>query len=262
MDKSNQLKVTVLGCGGAEGVPTLGKDWGKCDPDNPKNFRMRNSLLVQKGSTNILIDCGPDLKHQINRLDEEVRHFDAVLVTHYHPDHISGIFELRTVARYNNNERINLYADEQTLKNLNTGYPYLFVEKHPKYPALFDTHIIDNAVLDIAGIQIESFVMDHGFCDTLGFIIDGKVAYCNDVVNIKEGDLQKMQDIEHFIIECTAFHEMPNHTHLDQALDWATQINAKNTYLTDLRKHMDYESLKAILPKNVEPCYDGMVIFE
>ena len=88
------MKVTILGCGTSVGVPALGSiGWGKCNPNNPLNYRQRSSALVQKDGKNILIDCGPDIRNQL--LKTNIKKIDAVLLTHAHSDHITGLPELR-----------------------------------------------------------------------------------------------------------------------------------------------------------------------
>jgi phosphoribosyl 1,2-cyclic phosphate phosphodiesterase len=97
------LHFRILGCGSSPGVPRIGgptgADWGQCDPTNPKNRRLRCSLLVRQrdagGETRVLIDTGPDLREQC--ISAGIDWADAVLYTHGHADHIHGIDDLRLV---------------------------------------------------------------------------------------------------------------------------------------------------------------------
>ena len=94
------MRVTVLGCGGSRGVPVIGQGWGDCNPADPRNRRLRPSVLVEQpgeGGASILIDTSPDLRQQL--LDTGVRRVDAVLWTHQHADHTHGIDELRELCR-------------------------------------------------------------------------------------------------------------------------------------------------------------------
>ena len=117
--KKSIYKFTILGCGSSGGVPRIGNDWGKCDPKNPKNFRSRCSLLVQKqnenGITNLLIDSGPDMRTQL--LKAKIAKLDGVIYTHFHADHINGIDDLRMVA-INVKDLIPVWADKKTSKKL------------------------------------------------------------------------------------------------------------------------------------------------
>src|SRR5688500_14618780 len=92
------MKVTILGCGSAPGVPAISSGWGACDPNNPRNRRRRASIMVEEGATRLLVDTSPDLRQQL--LDADTRSFDAVIYTHDHADHVQGLDELREVNRF------------------------------------------------------------------------------------------------------------------------------------------------------------------
>src|SRR3982751_2338315 len=72
------VKFRILGCGTSTGVPKIGNDWGLCDPDEPRNYRLRTSILVESGKERILVDCGPDLRQQL--LSSEVARLGGVIV--------------------------------------------------------------------------------------------------------------------------------------------------------------------------------------
>ena len=112
---SEDLKVTILGCGSSGGVPRIGNDWGACDPAEPKNRRRRCSILIEQtganGKTSVLVDTGPDLRQQL--LDADVQHLDAVLYTHPHADHLHGIDDLRALT-IRHRRRIPVYMDAHT----------------------------------------------------------------------------------------------------------------------------------------------------
>ena len=114
-----KMRFTILGSGSSGGVPRIGGHWGDCDPNNPKNRRRRCSLLIEKVSkkkvTSVIIDTSPDLRDQL--LAANVTRLDGVFYTHFHADHIHGIDDLRMVV-FNMKERLNVWADAQTKKNL------------------------------------------------------------------------------------------------------------------------------------------------
>src|SRR5439155_16558940 len=126
------MKVTVLGCGASTGVPAIGPNWGRCDPDDRRNRRRRVSVLVETGSVIILIDTSPDLREQL--LDAGVSRIDAVLLTHAHADHLHGIDDLRAVNRLMRSA-IPLYADGQTLAEIRRRFDYVLkpVEEPGRY---------------------------------------------------------------------------------------------------------------------------------
>ena len=108
-----ELVITILGCGSSGGVPRLGGIWGNCDPKNPRNFRKRCSLLVQrienKSVTSVLIDTTPDMRQQL--LDTNIGQLDAIIYTHEHADHLHGLDDLRMIV-INMQKRLQVYASK------------------------------------------------------------------------------------------------------------------------------------------------------
>ena len=92
------IRVTILGCGNSTGVPSADGHWGGCDPDEPRNRRLRSSILIEKDGTTVLVDAGPDLRQQM--LTIGVRKLDAVIFTHVHADHSAGVDDLRPFVTY------------------------------------------------------------------------------------------------------------------------------------------------------------------
>jgi phosphoribosyl 1,2-cyclic phosphate phosphodiesterase len=117
------LKLRILGCGTSSGVPRIGPGWGECDPEEPRNRRMRCSLLVVSAGERLLVDCGPDLRAQL--LEAEVSELDHVVVTHDHADHCHGIDELRPIAQQRGRP-IPLYARRSVLERLKQRFDYAF----------------------------------------------------------------------------------------------------------------------------------------
>ena len=107
------MRITILGCGGSGGVPVVGNYWGNCNPSNPKNRRLRTSILVEDGDTTLLVDTTPDMRQQL--LNAGVTHLDAVLYTHSHADHVHGIDDLRPLNRVMRRD-IDIHATAEILK--------------------------------------------------------------------------------------------------------------------------------------------------
>ena len=127
----NNIKITVLGTGTSVGIPALGQlGWGKCDPSNPKNKRQRCAVLIQSKNTTILVDAGPDIKNQL--IEHNIQKLDAVLITHRHSDHVSGLDELRPFYFYNR-EKIKIFTNKETSSfhnpcSLSKAYPIITLE--------------------------------------------------------------------------------------------------------------------------------------
>ena len=137
MSDSNKgnLSFTILGCGSSGGVPRLSDGWGECNPNNPKNYRLRCSLLIKKnsqaGETKILIDTSPDLRQQL--LTARVDNLDAVLFTHAHADHMHGIDDLRMIY-FKRKSRLPVWADQITSTRIKASFKYVFFNVHPSSP--------------------------------------------------------------------------------------------------------------------------------
>ena len=119
------MKVRILGCGTSTGVPKIGNDWGQCDPDEPRNYRLRTSILVESAGERILVDCGPDLRQQL--LLAKTNRLDGVIVTHAHGDHCHGIDELRPVSQAID-VRFRIHARREVLDELEERFGYAFAK--------------------------------------------------------------------------------------------------------------------------------------
>ena len=116
------MRVTILGCGHSGGTPMVGAGWGDCDPENPRNRRLRPSILVENAKTTVLVDTSPDLRQQL--LDSGVERLDAVLYTHAHADHLHGIDDLRAINRAMN-RALDVYSDAATWETIRNRFPYV-----------------------------------------------------------------------------------------------------------------------------------------
>jgi phosphoribosyl 1,2-cyclic phosphate phosphodiesterase len=261
------LKITILGSGTSSGVPRVGNHWGACDPSNPKNRRMRCSLLVERkglgGETAVLVDTSPDLRQQL--LDAGIGWLDGVLYTHDHADHSHGIDDLRQVT-FNGRRRVDVYYDAATGKLLRSRFAYCF-ETPPgsEYPAILKGHEIKaGAPVSIMGaggaIEAIPFRQLHGSGETLGFRFGG-IAYSPDVSDLPEESLDVLKDLDVWILDALRYTPHPSHLSVGQALGWIARVKPKRAVLTHMHVDLDYAALARELPPGVEPAYDGMVLF-
>ena len=255
------MKVTILGCGGATGTPAVGLGWGNLDSKNPKNSRLRSSILVENGNTSILVDTSPDLRLQL--LNADVKRLDAVLYTHYHADHLHGIDDLRQINR-SMNAAIDMYADADTVDSIKQRFGYVLeplaadVKTHFK-PTLNPHTLKDGDSLTIGDVDIDVFVQDHGYCKTMGFRF-GPIAYSTDVVNMPDDAFKILDGVDTWIIGALIDRPHPTHAHVDKALNWLKRVRPRRGVLTHMGFSFDYEVLKSKLPEHVEPAFDGMIL--
>ena len=257
-------QITILGCGSSGGVPRVGIGWGNCDPANPRNRRRRCSIMVERsgaeGTTRTLVDTSPDLREQM--LAADVQHLDGVLVTHAHADHVHGIDDVRPLI-LKMRRRIDIHMDAPTAATVLLRFDYIF--KTPpgsQYPPLLNHRPIEDGracVVEGAGGPIEAvpFRLRHGDIDALGFRF-GAVAYTPDVVDIPAVSQDYLAGLDLWIIDALQYRTHPSHFSLAEALEWITRMKPKRAVLTNLTTDFDYEKLKAEVPSNVEPAWDGM----
>ncbi|MFD1623109.1 MBL fold metallo-hydrolase [Azospirillum griseum] len=254
------MRVTVLGSGGSRGVPAIGPDgWGRCDPANPKNRRMRPSVLVERAGVAVLVDTSPDLRQQI--LDNGFDRLDAVLWTHQHADHAHGIDELRELCRMMH-APIDAYGRDDHLRDIEIRFPYCFEALKPGYPYYRPVLNVQRITgpFEVKGLPVTPFEQDHGFMTTLGFRFD-RFAYSTDVVRLDEAAFAALAGIDTWIVDCGRLEPpYPVHAHLALTLSWIERVQPRRAYLTHMDNSMDYDHLRRILPAGVEPAYDGMVI--
>jgi phosphoribosyl 1,2-cyclic phosphate phosphodiesterase len=260
-------RATILGCGPSHGVPRIGPDWGACDPLEPKNWRLRCSLLVErfadgKRPTRILVDSGPDVREQL--LSANVDHLDAVLYTHAHADHIHGIDDLRAFW-LGTKKRLDIYADAHTMARLDEAFGYCFrTPPGSAYLPVLNPHDLrPGDPLTIEGssgpITVTPFRQIHGDIDSLGFRFRD-LAYSCDLNDLPPESLAAVADLDVWIIDALRYTHHPSHLNVEEALAMADRFRPRRTVFTHMHPDLDYATLKANLPPGIEPAYDGMQI--
>lgn len=259
-------RFTVLGCGSSGGVPRIGGHWGACDPNEPRNRRTRCSLLVERikddQRTVVLVDTSPDMREQL--ISTQTQRIDAVLFTHDHADQTHGIDDLRMVA-INMRRRIPVYADQATFATLGVRFGYCFqTPPGSEYPPILEFRSIDLPdPIAIGGdggsIEAVPFDQEHGRIRSLGFRF-GPVAYSSDVNALPDESFEALEGIDCWIVDALRYTAHPTHANVETALSWIERVKPKKAYLTNMHVDLDYQTLKAELPPNVEPAYDGLAI--
>ncbi len=255
------MKVTILGCGPSGGVPGIGPYWGKCDPKEPRNRRLRPSILVENGPTSLLVDTSPDLRQQL--LSVEYDHIDAVLYTHGHADHLHGIDDLRSINRMQN-EALDVYLNQETLDHIRQRFGYVLEPlaegANMFYKPVLTPHLIEpGKAFEVKGAEVVPILQDHGYCETIGYRI-GDFAYSTDVVEMGPDSFNLLKGIKVWVIGTLVDHPHQTHADVEKALRWVEKIAPEKAFLTHLGSGLDYQALRAQLPDHVEPCFDGLQI--
>lgn len=257
-----QAKITILGCGNSTGIPAIGNYWGACDPNEPKNQRLRSSMLIETDATKIIVDTGPDFRQQLNRIN--ISDLDAVLYSHFHGDHVQGMDELRVIKHRNQKEYVKIYGNRETIRDLKRRFDYLFHGgNHPLYPPIVQPHEIApddyGTQIQIGDIPLTPFEQDHGSCMSLGYRF-GDAGYSVDILKLEDAAIETLTGIKTWIVDCAAYKDTQNavHANLDTIFALNKHIGAQNVWLTSLSLTMDYQTLCDELPDGYKPAYDGL----
>lgn len=249
-------EVVVLGSGTSNGVPMLGVDYPAEYLANPKNHRCRAAIAILGRTGNLLVDCPPELRIQMTR--ENIRRVEAVLITHTHADHVMGMDDLRSLCIVQK-QAMPVYTLPRYQEDIRRIYPYAFQEFPPGIEVpRFDLHDAPDRI-SVGGMDIELFVVMHGKIPVIALRCE-TFAYVTDVSFIPIEVEEKLQGLETLILDAVRFKPHPNHYNLEQALEAAKRLGAKQTYLTHLSHDYDHDRSNAELPTGVALAYDGLRI--
>jgi phosphoribosyl 1,2-cyclic phosphate phosphodiesterase len=258
------LKVTVLGCGGSTGVPSLGGadgrgDWGACDPREPRNRRTRSSIVLEGPEGRVLVDTGPDMRAQL--LACAVPRIDAIVFTHAHADHITGLDDVRLLNRIAGTP-LPAFGTSVTMNEIRRRFDYAFKPWEPPnfYRPVLETHeLTAGQGFDACGLRFTTFDQDHHVMRTLGLRVGG-FGYSTDVVRLDNAAFETLAGVDTWLVGCFQRAEHLTHGHVDLVLDWVARLRPRRTVLTHMGIDMDWAWLQGRLPAGVEAGMDGMVL--
>lgn len=242
----------------------IGCDCPVCTSPDPRDRRTRVSIYLEHEGVRILVDTTPELRLQC--LANNVRWVDAVLYTHHHADHVTGLDDLR---RFNWLQKTLLpcYAQPEDIRGISQMFSYAF-KNDPSYPS----HKPDLHFIRIDGpfevrslpdgqhaIMVTPVPLQHGRTPVLGFRV-GEFAYCTDCNFISDDSLSLLQNLRVLILDALRHRPHPTHFNLEQAVEWARRIGAQQTYFTHIAHELLHAPTNLTLPPNMQLGYDGQVI--
>jgi phosphoribosyl 1,2-cyclic phosphate phosphodiesterase len=251
------MKITFLGTGTSQGVPIIACTCPVCQSEDPRDQRLRSSVLVETGGKVILIDTGPDFRQQMLR--SKIDKLDAVLFTHEHRDHIAGLDDIRAY-NFIQKKSMDIYGEERVLRALHHTFPYIFAER--KYPGIprINFHTIDPDPFRVEGIDIIPFRALHYRLPVLGFRIGG-FAYLTDANYISDEEIEKIRGVKIFTICALRIKEHISHFNLEQALEIIEKVRPEKAYLTHLSHLMGpFDDVESKLPDHVSLAYDTLCV--
>jgi len=252
------MKVTFLGTGTSQGIPVIGSDHPVCNSTDPRDKRLRVSVLVEWNDYTYVIDCGPDFRQQMLR--EDVRRIDGILLTHEHSDHTAGLDDIRPF--YFRQGNVPFYAHKRVFRALHDRFNYIFAteNKYPGAPTIEEIEINKHENFTIGGIDVIPVEVLHAGLPVLGFRLND-FTYLTDVKTISEEEIQKVKGTKVLTINALRFEEHLAHLNISEALALVEKIQPETTYFTHISHLMGFHAeVESSLPENVFLAYDGLKI--
>lgn len=256
-----EFSITFLGTGTSVGVPVIGCSCDVCVSENPRNQRLRSSILVRAGEISVLVDSGPDLRLQALR--EGIREIDAVIYTHAHVDHVAGFDELRAFC-WHKPEPLPLHATSGCMETLKTMFGWAFSDLNIYRGYVKpDPRLIDGPFA-YGDLRITPLPVEHAAVETIGFLFEypgcRSLAYIPDVKRIPSQSLQRIRGVDVLVIDALRPATHPTHFSLQEAFDAIEASGAREGWLTHLGHENEHESLDGSLPTGVRVAWDGLTI--
>ena len=249
------LTATVLGSGTSSGVPVIGCECPVCTSPDPRDSRLRASLLLHDGDIGVLVDCGPDFRQQA--LVHRIARIDAILLTHAHSDHISGLDDVRGY-NWHQGQSMPVFGSEKTLEGVRRRFDYIFEPRQQGggLPQL-DLERIGEEPFPVAGLRVVPLPVWHGEMPVLGFRF-GDFAYVTDASRIPEETLERMRGVRFLILNALRHRPHPTHLTVEQAVEMTRRIGAERAWFTHITHDLGHEATNRELPEGMELAWDGL----
>ncbi|HXC05621.1 MAG TPA: MBL fold metallo-hydrolase [Bacteroidia bacterium] len=251
------MKITFLGTGTSQGVPIIACTCEVCRSADPKDKRLRSSVLITEAGKNVVIDSGPDFRQQMLRAG--VMDLEAVLYTHEHKDHVAGIDDVRAF-NFIHNKSMPLWASKRVQEAIKREVPYCFDgTAYPGIPRI-ELFTIGHEPFSVSGIEFIPIDVLHHRLPVKAFRC-GDFTYITDANSIPPAEKKKIKGSRILVLNALRRESHISHFTLDQAIELALEFGAEMTYLThishQLGKHAD---VMRELPAGIELAYDGLEV--
>lgn len=251
------VRITFLGTGTSQGVPIIGSHHPVCLSANPKDKRLRVSIMLEWENYCYIVDCGPDFRQQM--LANSVEKIDGILFTHEHNDHIIGLDDIRPF--YFRQGAISIHAHPRVVEALKKRFDYIFqVEnKYPGAPSL-SVNLINANPFQLGGREIVPIDVWHGNLQVFGFRF-GDFAYITDAKTVPQEEIEKLNGIKILTINALRIEPHYSHFNLEEALAFVKKVNPERAYFTHISHLLGFhDEVEKSLPENVFLAYDNLKI--
>lgn len=257
LDSFEHASILVLGSGTSVGVPMIGCPCKVCHSSDPRDKRLRPSVLLRLGDKRLLIDTAPDFRYQALRF--KIDRLDAILYTHSHADHILGLDDVRPFNFMQKND-IPIYASADTLDGIRRTFQYVFdvAPTQSSRPRL-TPHVFDSSPIEVAGVMIQPIKVDHGMGVCHGFRF-GDCAYLTDHSGIPAASMDLLQGLDVLFLDALRHNPHPTHSTVEKSLRTVEVLRPKRAFFTHISHDLMHAALAERLPVNVQIAYDGLEI--
>ncbi|HEV2763323.1 MAG TPA: MBL fold metallo-hydrolase [Pyrinomonadaceae bacterium] len=253
------MKVTILGTGTSTGVPSVGCECETCTSDDPRDKRLRVSVLVEHRGECFIVDTSTDFRQQALR--QRLKRLGAVLVTHCHADHIFGLDDIRP---FNfRHGPLGVYANERAWKDIRRIFQYVFEPSHVGggLPMIVPHTVVPGAPFSLApGLEVTPLEVIHGRLPVIAYRFND-FAYATDLSEIPHATIESLRGLDVLVLDCLRIHRAhPTHLTLARALEYVEELKPRRTYLTHIAHDIKHARDSRLLPPGVEFAYDGLEI--
>ena len=252
------MTIIFLGTGTSQGIPIIGSNHPVCLSKNPKDKRLRVSVLVSWDDYNYVIDCGPDFRQQM--LANPIPRLDGILFTHEHSDHTAGIDDIRPF--FFRQGDIPIYANERVIKALKIRFDYIFADenRYPGAPAVKINSVQNGNSFKVGNTIAVPINVLHNRLQVFGYRIKD-FAYLTDVKTVAPEEIKKIKDVKVLVVNALRIEPHHSHFNLEEALEFIKEVNPERAYLTHISHLLGFhDEVQKTLPKNVFLSYDNLKI--
>lgn len=251
------MKITFLGTGTSQGIPIIGSNHPVCLSDDPKDKRLRVSVMIEFDDKRYIIDCGPDFRQQM--LAQKVKAIDGILFTHEHNDHIIGLDDVRPF--YFRQGKIPIYAHPRVIKALKDRFAYVFqeIDKYSGAPGI-KVNELSGQPFHLSGQRVVPVNVSHNKLQVYGFRFED-FAYITDAKSITAEEIEKLKGVKVLTLNALRIKPHQSHFNLEEALAMVKKIDPEVAYFTHISHLLGFhKAVEEKLPSNVHLAYDNLKI--